>query len=167
MSFEFLRSFLVVAVNNADLRAEFFNLEILRVFQLVESLSKVIVVKLELSNIFFEIALDGSVLSNVDIDFVILVNKELFKFFNFTFEERNLSSLLFREVSVSSVSTVKSFSGFIVIFLSVFFEDLVLQLLSFDFTVESITFSIESISLDVLFLNLVINFFLLEINNLS
>lgn len=167
MSFEFLRSFLVVAVNNADLRAEFFNLEILRVFQLVESLSKVIVVELELSDIFFEIALDGSVLSNVDIDFVILVNKELFKFFNFTFEERNLSSLLFREVSVSSVSTVKSFSGFIVIFLSVFFEDLVLQLLSFDFTVESITFSIESISLDVLFLNLVINFFLLEINNLS
>lgn len=134
---------------------------------MVESLSKVIVVELELSDIFFEIALDGSVLSDIDIDFVILVDKELLKLFNFTFKERNLSSLLFGEVSVSSVSTVKSISGFFVILLSVFFEDLVFQLLSFNFTVESIAFSIESISLDVLFLNLVIDFFLLEINNLS
>lgn len=134
---------------------------------MVESLSKVIVVELELSDIFFEIALDGSVLSDIDIYFVILVDKELLKLFNFTFEERNLSSLLFGEVSVSSVSTVKSISGFFVILLSVFFEDLVFQLLSFNFTVESIAFSIESISLDVLFLNLVIDFFLLEINNLS
>lgn len=64
-----------------------------------------------------------------------------------------------------SISSIECFSCFIVVFLSILFEDSVLQVLSLDFTVQSVDFSIIGFSLNGFFTNLVLNFLWLQSNN--